>query len=53
MRALASLARAGKECCALSMGITLGEDGEIADVTVTPSLVKVLIILYFLMYTLH
>lgn len=31
----------GKESCSLSMGITLGEKGEIVDVIVAPSLVKV------------
>ncbi|CAM9122345.1 unnamed protein product [Ectocarpus sp. 8 AP-2014] len=33
--------RSGHECYSLSMGITLGESGEITDVIVTPALVKV------------
>eukprot|EP00903_Cladosiphon_okamuranus_P006750 g6585.t1 len=33
--------RAGKESYSLSMGITLGERGDITDVVVTPALVKV------------
>lgn len=35
------VARAGKESFSLSMGITLGETGDITDVIVTPALVKV------------